>query len=445
MIMAHLIDENLFDYSLQTVARTYLGDSKEKELSRVMSKSMKWEETPAFAMARYAEQDTKLTRDLYLTLKPLFEMYEPVWETDAKFMRLLWKMESRGIKVNLDEAHRLKKMCEDRLLAIQAELGFNPNKTKELQERLFAQPPIGYGLKPLSRTPKTNKPKVDTQFLERTNHPVCGLLLEHSKLKKQLTSYYNSYINLCEGYGRLHPSFKQHGTKTGRLSCADPNMQQIPRDSPIKKLFLAEPGYELWEIDFSNIELRIAAVYAQEPNLLEVFRNNGDVHQLTADRLGISRQDAKMVNFLVTFGGGADLLANKLNKSPSVCRPFVDGFKKSYARIFATLSAAEEAAGAQGGKIRLWSGRWRHFKWSSEYRGAWNSLVQGGAFEIVKRSMLKLEEAGYDIRNQVHDSVWLMVPAATAKQDIERAEEIMSGWTEEAFKLRFSVDSKRLN
>ena len=443
MLMCHLINETEFDYSLQSMGRKYVGDSKEKELSRVMSKSMKWEETPAFAMAKYAEQDTKLTRDLYLTIKPLFEEYEKVWEVDVRFLRLLQKVERRGIKVNLQEAHRLKKMCENRIAAIEVELGFNPNKVKELHGKLFDEPPVGYGLKILYKT-KGGKPQVNTQFLERTNHPVCGLLLEHRKLKKQLTSYYNSYINLCEGYGRLHPSFKQHGTLTGRLSCADPNMQQIPRDSPIKKLFEAEPGYQLWEIDFRNIELRIAAVYSQDPNLLEAFRNEGDVHQLTADRLGISRQDAKMVNFLVTFGGGAELLANKLNKPVNVCKPFVDGFKKSYPRIFGTLNAAEESTGRAGGKIRIWSGRYRHFKWSSEYRSAWNAIIQGGAFEIVKRSMLLLEEAGFDIRNQVHDSVWLMVPVLSAKQKIAEAEELMSGWTEEAFGLKFSVDSKRL-
>ena len=431
MLMCHLINETEFDYSLQSMGRKYVGDSKEKELSRVMSKSMKWEETPAFAMAKYAEQDTKLTRDLYLTIKPLFEEYEKVWEVDVRFLRLLQRVERRGIKVNLQEAHRLKKMCEDRIAAIEVELGFNPNKVKELHGKLF------------DRT-KGGKPQVNTQFLERTNHPVCGLLLEHRKLKKQLTSYYNSYINLCEGYGRLHPSFKQHGTLTGRLSCADPNMQQIPRDSPIKKLFEAEPGYQLWEIDFRNIELRIAAVYSQDPNLLEAFRNEGDVHQLTADRLGISRQDAKMVNFLVTFLGGAELLASKLNKPVNVCKPFVDGFKKSYPRIFATAAAAENSTGNNGGKIRLWSGRYRHFKWSSEYRSAWNAIIQGGAFEIVKRSMLLLEDAGFDIRNQVHDSVWLMVPVLSAKEKIAEAEEIMSGWTEEAFGLKFSVDSKRL-
>lgn len=90
------------------------------------------------------------------------------------------------------------------------------------------------------------------------------------------------------------------------------------------------------------------------------------------------------------------------------------------------------------------SGVWTDLYVISAYRSAWNAIIQGGAFEIVKRSMLLLEDAGFDIRNQVHDSVWLMVPVLSAKEKIAEAEEIMSGWTEEAFGLKFSVDSKRL-
>lgn len=445
MLMRHYINENEFDFSLESMAKKYVGEGKEKELSRVMSKEMKWEETPAFAMAKYAEVDCRRTYELYHASIGAFETYRAVWEIDRKFLLLLLDMEEKGLQMDTEKCLSLKKMCEDRLEKIQEELGFNPNKQKELHERLFSPPPLGYGLKVLSRTAKTNKPQVNRTFMERTNHPVCGLLLEHSELKKQLTSYYNSYLKLTEGYGRVHPSYKQHGTVSGRLSCADPNMQQLPRDSPIKSLFLPEPGYELWEIDFRNIELRLAAVYSKDPNLLEIFKAEGDVHQLTADLVGISRQDAKMVNFLVTFLGGAELLASKLNKPVSVTTRFVKGFKESYPRIFATARAAEEAVENNGGWIKLWSGRRRHFKWPSEYRTAWNAIIQGGSFEIVKRAMLRLQNEGFDIRNQVHDSVWLMIPTGKSGELIPKAESIMADWTEEMFGLKFSVDSKRLS
>jgi DNA polymerase-1 len=440
MLMCHLINEEEFNFSLQAMAGKYLGASKEVELARAMKKDMKWEETPAWAMARYAERDAKATYDLYLALKPRFEEFENYWEREREFLLLLQGMETRGVQVDLEMAHKLKDMCEDRLLKIQAELGFNPNKRKELHGKLFDPPPMGIGLKVKNRTPG-GQPKVDTKFLETTNHPVAGLLLEHSETKKQLTSYYNSYIRLCEGYGRIHPSFKQHGTRTGRLSCADPNMQQIPRESPIKKLFLTEPGKQLWEIDFRNIEMRLAAVYSGEPSLLNTFANEGDVHQLTADLLGISRQHAKTVNFLIIYGGGARALSAQIRESESKCKDILDDYRKAYPNLFARMRQCTQAAENNDGVVRLWSGRKRHFRTSFDYHKAFNSIIQGGAFEIVKESMLRLQAVGFDIRNQVHDSVWLMVDN---EDQVIEAERVMTDWTEPAFKLRFSTDRKRL-
>ena len=442
MLMCHLINEEEFDFSLQSMVRNYLGESKEKALARVMMKEMKWEDTPAFAMARYAEQDALITYELFLTLRPLFEEFEQYWsERDRPFLRVLWDMERKGILVNLEETHRLKSECENRLVKIQMDLGFNPNKKKELHGKLFDPPPMGYGLKPKTFTKKTSQPQVNTAFLESTNHPVCGLLLEHSEVKKQLTSYYNSYINLCEGYGRLHASYKQHGTVTGRLSCADPNMQQIPRESPIKKLFRPEPGFQLWEIDYKNIEMRLAAVYSKESSLLETFRVEGDVHQLTADLLGISRQHAKTVNFLIIYGGGARALSSQIHLSEAECKKILNRFREAYPALFSTMNRCTASAEANDGVVKLWSGRKRHFRSQWDYHKAFNSIIQGGAFEIVKTSMLLLQKEGFDMRNQVHDSVWLMVKN---KLEVERAEQVMTEWTTKGFGLTFSVDSKQL-
>jgi DNA polymerase I-like protein with 3'-5' exonuclease and polymerase domains len=105
------------------------------------------------------------------------------------------------------------------------------------------------------------------------------------------------------------------------------------------------------------------------------------------------------------------------------------------------MNQATEAA-RYAGEVRLWSGRKRHLKWESECIKAFNSIIQGGSFEIVKRSMLRLQGAGFDIRSQVHDSVWLMVDS---EKEIIEAEKIMADWTEELFELKFSVESKRLN
>lgn len=441
MLMCHHINENEFQFSLDAMSKKYLGKEsvKEKELAKA-AKKFGWSCVPPYIMDKYASMDAVLTRDLVLKLMPMFDLYQEAYRYDMQFLWLLVDLERKGVRVNLDKVVDLQEQCYTRLEELKKQIGFDPAKTKLLQERLFSEPPVGYGLKVLEKTPG-GKPKVSDKFLEVTNHPVCGLIREYRQINKQLTSYYNSYERLCSGYGRLHPSFKQHGTVTGRLSCADPNMQQIPRDSPIKSLFLPEDGFQLWEIDFKNIEMRLAAVYSQESSLLETFREEGDVHQLTADLLGISRQHAKTVNFLIIYGGGAKALSQQINLSESECRKILDRFRQAYPRLFATMNAATAATESNGGWVKMWSGRRRHFMWSNEYHKAFNSIVQGGAFEIVKRSMLLLQEQGFDMRNQVHDSVWLNVKS---QDEVLAAEKIMSEWTTEDFGLTFSVESKRL-
>lgn len=441
MLMCHLIYEDEFQFSLAAMSKKYLGQESKKDTELAGAiRAVGWENTPPIYMAKYAEKDAVLTRDLVTELLKHFDQYMEPYQYDMQFLWTLLDIERKGIRVNLKEVSSLQGQCNARLKAIRTELGFDPAKTNELHKRLFSEPPVGFGLKVLETTP-TGRPKVGDKFLQNTHHPVVGLIKEYRVINKQLTSYYNSYENLCSGYGRLHAGFKQHGTVTGRLSCADPNMQQIPRDSPIKGLFLPEPGFELWEIDFKNIEMRLAAVYSKEPALVETFKQEGDVHQLTADLLGISRQHAKTVNFLIIYGGGAKALSQQINLSQAECQKILNNFKQAYPRLFATMRAATESAEANGSVIKMWSGRRRHFRFSNECHKAFNSIVQGGSFEIVKRSMLLLQAEGFDMRNQVHDSVWLNI---SGKDEVERAEAIMSDWTEEAFGLKFSVESKRL-
>lgn len=437
MLMAHLINENHFNYSLDALASQFLGVHKEKDLAKVMKSE--WDNMPAPVMAKYAEQDARITLQLYEYLKPQFEPYEEYWRTEEKFLLLLQQMEQKGILVDTDRARELQLLCHTRIGEIQEELGFDPSKPSQLHAKLFGIPPIGLGLRITHTTPK-GKPQVNTAFLESCNHPIAGLLLEWRKLQKELTSYYNPYVARTEGYGRLHADFQQHGTVTGRLSCKDPNMQQIPRDSPVKKLFLAEPGKQLWEIDFKNIEMRLAAVYSKQVGLYDVFQEEGDVHQRTADELGVSRQHAKTINFLIIYGGGPKALATQLRIPEAKAKQIHQSYKKAYSDLFKIMDSAKEAADDRG-EVRYWSGRKRHFKWPSEHIKAFNSIVQGGSFDIVKRSMLRLSGAGFDIRSQVHDSVWLMVDG---EEDILRAEKIMTEWTTELFGLTFSVESKRL-
>jgi DNA polymerase-1 len=447
MLMNHYIDENpvyikgrnIQAHSLEWLAEKYSTVPKNVALAKALKNS--WDNAPIHGMHQYAMEDALATLQVFNALDQQFDDYRHIWtEVDRYFMYLLLKIESKGIRLDKAECKNQEKLCLVRMDEIKKQLGFDPAKPSELHPKLFSEPPLGLGLKPTRVSPKTGKPQVNAEYLESVNHPIAGLVLEYRQLQKMASSYFANYLSIVGRGDRLHPNFKMHGTVTGRLSCEFPNLQQIPRESSVKKMFLPDEGKQLWEIDFRNLEMRMAAVYGQCPKLLAAFANEEDVHQKVADELGIERQTAKMANFLILFLGGAESLSQKAHISYKAAKDIETRYKREYKPVFDAAYRAEAVA-AEMGYVKLFSGRRRHFKWASQYRSAWNAVIQGGSFELVKRSMLRLDKAGYDMRNQVHDSVWLNTDT---EAEVKEAERDMSEWTKEDFGLLFSVDSKRL-
>lgn len=447
MLMSHFIDEYP-PHGLDELSKIHLNDEGGKHLAdkvKSVGKQLGNEGVPVELMAPYAEKDAWLTHRLYTKLKPLFSDYESIWPRDRKFLLVLKEMERTGLLINREQATILSNRTSRRMLEIQDQLGFDPAKTRILQTRLFEMPPVGLGLHPLALTPK-GKPSTESDVLSQYGHPVTALVIEFRECQKMVTSYYNSYLELSSlsPEGRLHPTFKQHGTKTGRLSCENPNLQQIPRgESDVKKLFLPDPKCELWEFDFKTLEYRLAAYYARSIPLVNAFRQDADVHQQVADTLGIERHLAKIVNFLIIYGGGADALSVQAKVPIAKARTIISNLKSAYPEIFQVMDQAQEVA-EERGYIKYWSGRRRHFKYYEE-RKAFNSLCQGGGFEIVKDAMINLYDAGYDLRNQVHDSCWVNIPKKDVPDALVEIPKLMTDWTIETFGFRFSVEAKKLN
>lgn len=447
MLMSHYIDENVMGstgHSLESLSKRYLKDEKKTELSKAMRDN--WEKVPPYVMAQYAETDASLTRDLYFILQQHMEKeWIDQWENyDREFMLLLVEIMRQGLLIDRELCQQLELQCQNRMDQILHELQFDPAKPSQLHSKLFGDPPHGLGFAVPSYTPN-GKPQVSQSYLESVGHPVTSLCLEYRKLSKQKSSYFSAYLRLTtRDYPRLHTFLKQHGTVTGRLSGEEPNLQQIPReqygDAKVKDVFLPEPGKQLWEVDFRTIEYRLMAVYAQEERLLETFRNEGDFHQMIADDLKISRFAAKTVNYAMGYGAGVSRLAEELKVPTKMANEIHKKYRENLPLLFNKVVEAEEHADAHG-EISMWNGRTRHFQYSSEHRKAFNAVVQGGAFEIVKRSMLLAATAGASISNQVHDSVWVNVDN---EQEVIEIQKVMEDWTEEMFGLRFSTDRKLL-
>lgn len=446
------VDTMLWHHLLDSYRPHDLASLEVKELHKTVKKDLVksiktiredagMEGVPPIAMAIYASNDVVSTFELFALYRPRMEAAGllEVWETDKKFLRLLVQIEERGLKLDRQHALHLAAQAKDRMREIQDQLPFDPSKPSQVIARFFGPVPDGLGLRPSKKTPG-GKPSTDDEAMTAVNHPEAGLLLEFRGLQKATSTWFLGLANRADQRGYVHPDFRQHGTLTHRLSCSNPNSQNFPREGPVKKLFLPEEGCELIEFDYRAIEFRLAAWYSGDTDLIDVFRNNGDIHQFVADRLGIARQPAKNTNFTIIYAGGPSRIADTAGISLAEARTIYRDYRASYPKLFAIAEKCSELAEKRG-YIKYWDGRRRIFHEGFEARKAFNSVIQGGAFQIIKRSMLVLQEMGVDIRNQVHDSIWVNVPIGESKQPIIDA---MVDWTVERFEMPFDVEWKVL-
>jgi len=193
----------------------------------------------------------------------------------------------------------------------------------DLQFKKLKLPDVG--------TTKTGQFKVGVKELKsiQDSHPIVPLILKRKKLTKLLNTYTQSWIDKVNPKtGNIHPSFKQTGTETGRLSSENPNGQQIPKHTEegkmVRRAFIAPDGYTFVSMDYSQIELRVMAHYSQDELLLNSFRANKDIHQAVADEVGVERQVAKAINFGLIFGTTEFGLSKTLGISEQEAKGYID-------------------------------------------------------------------------------------------------------------------------
>jgi len=337
---------------------------------------------------------------------------------------------------------------------------FNVASTRELAQVLFVE----LGL-PVVKRLKTG-PSTDQDVLEKLaeEHPLPRLVLEHRSLSKLKGTYVDALPLLVDPVdGRIHTTFNQAGAATGRLSSQDPNLQNIPVRTElsrrIRAAFVAPAGRLLLSADYSQIELRILAHYAEDPSLLESFRVREDVHSRTAaETFGVpagdvtpdQRRVAKVLNFGIAYGLSAFGLAQRLDMPPAEAQGIIDRYFARYAGVKRWLDATVAAA-RESGEVRTLWGRRRELpeirsrnpglRQAAE-RMAVNTPIQGTAADIIKMAMLRVDRAlaaqGLASRMilQVHDELVLEVPEGEAGPAEELVREAMEG----AAELRVPLD-----
>lgn len=437
MVLAHIDNENFSGeaggegYSLESCCQRYLNrPGKQKSLEFIaMVKLVGWGGLAYENVHEYAAYDAESTLRLFYVLTKKIGKSEPTvvdyWKKiEAPNLRALKSMRELGIKVDLDfcrmmEAHGLKTMA-----AIEEEMGiqFSGTGSRKQIEKLFWE---DLGL-PVIVNPKTKRPTLDKKAMERyetilesREDPTASKVLTYRGWQKAVTAFYQPYQSHVDSDGRIRTEYKPHGTVTRRYSSSKPNLQQIPKESDkpwngtVKRSFIAEDGYELWEFDYSQLEFRLAALFGNEPKLLDVFNDDSrDIFSEMAAELGLLRQQCKTLTYSIQYGAGAQRIMDVFGYSRSKALATIDSWYRAYPGI-RRISTATEVEVKRYGKVQLWSKRYRHFKHpSSEARKAFNSAIQGGAADVVKVSMNRIRQELPELRMllQIHDALVFEIP-----------------------------------
>ena len=398
------------------------------------------------------------------------------WELDSIYRemelpltRVLAHMERHGVKVDVAHLRSLSDEFDVELRRLEEQAyasaggDFNLASPQQVAEVLFEKLQL-----PASKKTKTGY-STDASVLEEltAKHELPGLILEHRQLAKLKSTYVDVLPTLVHPLtGRVHTTFNQAVAATGRLSCQDPNLQNIPIRTSIgrriREAFIAEPGHVIASLDYSQIELRILAHVTEDPVLIDTFRKDEDVHARTASEIFdtflamVSREQrtaAKSINFGLLYGMGVLRLARELGIARREAKAYLEKYFTRFAGVRQWQNTALETA-KELGEVRTLFGRRRLLpQLSSSNRGevaraerlATNTPIQGSAADLIKRAMIvaerELSEKVPSARMilQVHDELLLEVPEADAEQACDVVRDAMQNAAE--LRVPLKVDS----
>lgn len=444
MIAAWLLDPEelgINPYALDILAEKKLAILK-TEYDEIVSKDNSLKDADQKDLAQYIGEKPVITLALYKKLNALIKKFykEKLFnEMELPLIPILSEMELRGIHLDTNQLYDYSKELSSQISNLEKEIfsivghEFNIASTKQLQEVLFTE----RGLKPSKKT-KTGY-STDTSVLEELSiyDPVPKKILEYRELSKLLSTYVEALPKLTDEDSLIHTTFVQTGTATGRLSCKDPNLQNIPVRSEqgrrIRSAFTSKPGTVFISADYSQIELVVMAHLSKDPNMCKAFTEGTDVHKATASLIykvpqeevtADMRRLAKTINFGVIYGMSAFRLSNELGISRTQAQEFITSYFTEYASIQRFISETIQEAHEKC-RVSTIFGRSRFIPTinnankndqAAAERIAVNTPIQGSAADIVKMAMLKVNTAlrknptGAKMLLQVHDELIFECP-----------------------------------
>ncbi|MCK4626358.1 MAG: DNA polymerase I, partial [Phycisphaerae bacterium] len=474
MLGAYVLDAGRGSFGLDSLVAEFLNHKciPYSEVAGKGKNQRKMNEVPVEQVSIYAAEDADVTLRLSEKLRGeldregLTDLFENI---EMALMPVLADMETNGIRVDPAELNRQKielskqaDVLHDRIIDA-AGCRFNPDSPKQLAEILFEKLRL-----PVVKRKKTG-PSTDSSVLSELAglHELPQLVLEYRQVTKLLSTYLvglGACINPTTG--RVHTSFNQTGTATGRLSSSDPNLQNIPVRTDlgrrIRAAFVADAGNVLISVDYSQVELRILAHLCGDETMIASFNADEDIHRtVAAEVFGVSvdavtpeqRARAKTVNFGIIYGQTAFGLAKSLHIGRAEAREFIDSYRGRFPRINEFLAECVAQAKANGW-VETLAGRRRkiggfdsknHQRLALAERLAINSVVQGSAADLIKIAMINLHRRLADEKRparmllQIHDELLFETPAEAAESDIAIITEEMTGAMQLKIPLKVDV------
>jgi DNA polymerase-1 len=446
MLCSYVLNPSRGGHGLDALAQEHLNHRmiSYDEVTGTGKGRINFSEVEVGKATRYAAEDADATWLLHEKLLPLVReqgLEQLLTEIEMPLMEILTAMEQYGVLLDCSFLRQLSNDFGSQMTVLEKQIHelsggpFNLNSPKQLEEILFERLGLQAGKKTKGKTGRSTDNEVLSALAEE--HEIARLLLEYRGLTKLKSTYTDALTRITDSNGRVHTSYNQAVTSTGRLSSSDPNLQNIPirtdEGRRIREAFIAPPGALILAADYSQIELRVLAHLSGDPVFCDAFSRDEDIHTRTASEVfGLfpemvtseMRRQAKTINFGIIYGQGAFSLAKQLGVARNVAEKFITAYKERHSGAIAYLDSCIRQAHTTGSVTTLLgrrlpipdiessNGNLRSYA----ERNAINYPIQGSAADIIKKAMIGVDRAirktGLTSRlvMQVHDELVFEVP-----------------------------------
>ena len=462
MLMSYVINSNE-SHGMNKLSQKYLGHECISYESLVGSgvKQLSFDQININDALDYAAEDADVTFQLYHVLKDQLKKEKKLLAIYEKFeipsMKTLIEIERNGVLIDASLLNQQSQKIGEELINIEnkafelAGQPFNLASPKQLREILFEKLQI----KPLKKTP-TGTPSTSEEVLQELakDYPLPKILLEYRTLAKLKSTYTDKLpLMINQSTGRIHTSYNQAVAVTGRLASSDPNLQNIPIKSlegrKIREAFIAKPDFSILSADYSQIELRILAHLSKDSGLIQAFKDNKDIHTITASEIfntkiekitSEQRRYAKIINFGLIYGMGAFGLAKNLNITRGDAQNYIQEYFNKYPTVLQYMEESKQFA-REHGYVETYFGRrlWlpeinssNGLRKAGAERAAINAPMQGTAADLIKLAMIEVQQwihANSNLKGQmimqVHDELVFEVPNTEVDIFIKEIPQIM--------------------